>query len=262
MTRTQICCIVALVASAAPRLPAQAGKIVTGTDVLEQMHRKYDGKWFRTLTFTQKTTLAGRNGGAPTIQTWYESLQFDTPNGAFLRIDNGSIADGNGSLSTADSTWIVRAAKLSRADGSGNPFIPLIENVYLQPVERTAQQLAPLHIDLTRMTLGTWEGRPVYVVGVSAVTDSTSPQFWVDRDRLALVRMILNLRANSPPYDIQLGQLVETGGGWLATKVTMLQGGVARQTEEYSDWKTNVKLDRKLFDVTTWGTAIHWVKQP
>jgi hypothetical protein len=245
---------------AAPRLDAQSGKIVTGTDVLEQMRRKYNGNWFRTLTFTQKTTLAGRNGDPPTVQTWYETLSFTAPTGGVLRIDVGNLADGNGNLATADSTWVLSGGKVTRATGSGNPFIPLIENVYLQPVTTTVQQLAPLHIDLSHLTDGTWEGRPAWVVGVTAVTDSTSPQFWIDKQRLALVRMILNLAPSGPPYDIQLGNLVATGGGWLATKVTMLRGGVARQTEEYSAWKTKVNLDPKLFDATTWSTARHWVK--
>jgi hypothetical protein len=245
---------------AVPRLDAQSTTILTGSDVLEQMHGTYTGKWFSTLTFTQKTTLAGRGGGPPTIQTWYESLRFDPRRGAALRIDVGNPADGNGSLSTADSTWALGAGKVTRTTGSGNPFIPLIENVYLQPVAVVMQQLAPLHIDLSRLTTGTWDGRPAWVVGVTTVTDSISPQFWIDKQRLALVRMILNLAPNGSPYDIRLGKLVKTGGGWLATKVTMLRDGVARQTEEYSGWKTDVKLDPQLFDATTWSMARHWVK--
>ena len=58
--------------------------------------------------------------------------------------------------------------------------------------------------------------------------------------------------------DIHLDNFVATGGGWLATKVAMLSGGVPQQIEEYSGWKTNVKLDRKLFDPATWATATHW----
>jgi len=42
--------------------------------------------------------------------------------------------------------------------------------------------------------------------------------------------------------------------------VTMYSGGVAAQTEEYSGWKSRVKLDPGLFAPATWGTANHWVK--
>jgi hypothetical protein len=233
---------------------------ITATDVLTRMHDKYARSWYKTLTFTQKTTMAGRNGGAPTEQTWYESLQFAAPNGAWLRIDQGDLAAGNGRMYTADSSWGVRGGKAAAGDNNGNPFIPLIENVYLQPVAVTVQQLEPLHIDMSHVADVTWEGRPAWAVGATSPADTTSAQFWIDKDRLVVVRMMLLLVPNRPPYDIQLGNYVETGGGWLATKVTMLVNGTARQTEEYSGWKTNVKLDPKLFDVNAWLTATHWAK--
>jgi hypothetical protein len=257
----RIAAAIACVAIAAP-LSAQSGKPVTGAEVLERMRKKYDGKWFKSLTFSQKTTMAGRGDAAPTIQTWYETLQFHTPAGAWLRIDQGSPADGNGVLYTADSTWRVRGGTAGAAVRDGNPFLPLIENVYLQPVATTVEQLASLHIDMTRVADVTWEGRPAWAVGAAAPDDSTSAQFWIDKDRLIVVRMILALGANAAPYDIHLDNMVATGGGWLATKVTMLRSGVARQTEEYYDWKTNVALDPRLFDVGAWKTATHWVKQP
>lgn len=257
--RRQLFTLLACAALAAP-LVAQNGNAISGTDVLERMHRKYEGKWFRNLTFSQKTTMAGRGDAAPTVQTWYETLQFTAPAGAWLRIDQGSPADGNGVLYTADSSWRVRGGASGAGNANGNPFLPLIENVYLQPVATTVQQLEPLHIDLTHVADVTWEGRATWAVGATSATDTTSPQFWIDKDRLVVVRMMLVLAPGRPPYDIHLDQLAETGGGWLATKVTMLVGGTPRQTEEYYDWKTNVPLDPKLFDVTAWKTATHWAK--
>jgi hypothetical protein len=245
-----------LVAPGTPVLHAQAGRPTTGTEVLERMHDKYAKKWYPTLTFTQKTTLRGSDG-AMTEQTWYESLQWQ-PGGARLRIDVGNLADGNGSMSSADSTWMVRAGKLTRTDSTGNPFIPLIENVYLQPAAITLKQLEPLQFDMSRVVDVTWEGRSAWAVGATSASDTTSPQFWIDTDRLVLVRMLLRFAPTRPPFDIHLDNYVETGGGWLATKVSMFSGGVPRQTEEYSGWKTRVKLDSKLFDPATWTTAVHW----
>lgn len=264
MIAFRFCSILAALACTAPVVPvtAQGGKAATGADVLERMRKKYDGKWYKTLTFRQKTTVAGRNGGPPTEQTWYESLQFTPATGAWLRIDQGELSAGNGILYTSDSSWRVRAGKGGAGNADGNPFIPLIENVYLQPVATTVKQLEPLHIDMSKVVDVTWQGRSAWAVGATAPTDSMSPQFWIDKERLVVVRMLLALQANRPPYDIQLDGYVETGGGWLATKVVMYVGGTARQTEEYFDWKTNVKLDPKLFDVTTWSTAQHWVKVP
>src|ERR1700709_2885740 len=63
--------LLALFALAAP-LTAQAN----GSDVLKKMHDAYAGKWYSTLTFRQKTTMAGGAGAAPTEQTRYEALQY------------------------------------------------------------------------------------------------------------------------------------------------------------------------------------------
>ncbi len=250
--------LMATVTATAPRLAAQSSP---GSDILKRMHDKYANSWYKTLTFTQTTTIAGRVGAPPRIETWYESLQF-VPNGAWLRIDQGDLAAGNGTMYTADSSWSVRAGKPGAGNTNGNPFIPLIENVYLQPVAATIRQMEPLHIDMSRVTDVKWEGRAAWSVGATSASDTLSPQFWIDKERLVVVRMMLALVPNRPPYDIQLGEYVETGGGWLATKVVMLVGGVARQTEEYHDWKTKVSLDPKLFDVNAWSTARHWAKGP
>jgi len=251
----------ALACAGVTTLPAQGAKPATGMDVLARMHDRYARKWYPTLTFTQKTTRRGRDGNM-TEQTWYESLQFEPATGAWLRIDTGEPADGNGVLYTADSSWTIRAGKLSASDNNGNPFIPLIENVYLQPVAMTAKQLEPLKIDMNRVVDVSYDGRPAWAVGAMSATDTLSPQFWIDKERLVVVRAMLNFAAGRPPFDIHLDNYVETGGGWLATKVTMLAGGVPRQIEEYSGWKTNVALDRKLFDPATWSTARHWAGKP
>src|SRR3954470_18840947 len=54
----------------------------TGEAVLRAMHDRYAGKWYRTLTFTQKTTTTLQSG-TEVVQTWYEAAQFPGK----LRID-------------------------------------------------------------------------------------------------------------------------------------------------------------------------------
>ena len=249
--------LAATVTATASSLTAQASP---GAVVLQKMRDKYNGKWFKTLTFTQKTTRPGRGGGAPTVATWYEALWFTTPGGAKLRIDTGEPSAGNGVLYTSDSSWNVRNGVAAAPTGNGNAFIPLIENVYLQPVDETIRQLAGEHIDFNRVADVTWQGRSAWAVGALSPSDTASPQFWIDKERLVLVRMFVSFGANRPPLDVHLDSLVQTGGGWLATKVTMLNNGSPVQTEEYSDWKTATRLDPKLFDPLSWSTVKHWTK--
>ena len=60
----------ALLVFAASALSAQTPK--SGRDVLEAMRAAYSGKWYHTLTFTQKTTTKAADG-TPRVATWYES---------------------------------------------------------------------------------------------------------------------------------------------------------------------------------------------
>ena len=243
----------------AARLTSQASKAPrTGADVLEAMRAAYAGKWYHTLTFTQKTTVHRPDGVQE--QTWYETL-VHTPAGTKLRIDVGDLAAGNGMIFTPDSTFPVRGGKPVAPRGSGNEFLPLIEGVYVQPVAKTVKELAQMKVDLNRVTTGTWEGKPVWIVGAASAADSTSPQFWVDTDRKLLVRMMIRPNEAQPPLDVHLGGYVRVGkGAWLATKIMMSQNGKPLQGEEYSDWKVDVPVDPALFDVAQWTTAPHWAK--
>ena len=241
------------------RLTAQNGTPKSGAEVLERMRTAYSGRWYQTLTFVQKTTIR-RQDGTDTVQTWYESLRHSAQLGTRLRIDFGNPADGNGVLYTADSSYRLRGGKLASSSGNGNEFLPLIEGVYVQPVERTVRELEPTKVDMARVTTGMWENRSVWIVGATSAADTTSPQFWVDAASNVVVRMILSPVATRPPMDVRLDQYEKAGSGVLATRIEMFIGGARAQAEEYSDWKVDQPLDPALFDAATWSSARHWVK--
>ena len=232
----------------------------TGQDVLQRMHDAYAGKWYKTLTFVQKTTIRRRDG-KDTVITWHESLRFTEARGTQLRIDMGDLSAGNGVLYTADSSWVVRGGKLTAARPNGNEFLPLIEGVYMQPVARTVRELDSAKIDMKSVSRGNWQGRPAWIVGASSPSDSAATQFWVDVERNVVVRMLLSPGGNGPMLDIHLDGYVSLEGGWLATKIVMTEGGQPRQSEEYSDWKANIPLRDDLFSVEKWSEARHWAKK-
>src|ERR1044071_8597387 len=92
---SRVTAIVAALVTTAPCLTAQKSTTPkTGADVLEAMRSAYAGKWYHTLTFTQKTTRL-RPDGTVQEQTWYETLSH-TAAGTKLRIDMGDLAAGNG----------------------------------------------------------------------------------------------------------------------------------------------------------------------
>ena len=226
-----------------------------GLALLNQMREAYLGKWFKTVTFTQLTTQYRPNGVTDT-STWYEALQ--TP--ARLRIDFGDPAKGNGVIYTADSLYVVREAKVTRSAANGNPFLPFVAGVYAQPIDTTLRQIAPYRFDLAKLRADMWQQRPVWVVGSTEVADTTSPQFWVDRERLVVVRMIAAFNPGAPAdvADVWLMDYRPVSGGWLAVKVDIKHGGQVIQKEEYSDWKGNVDLPADFFVAEKWTAVPHW----
>jgi hypothetical protein len=237
------------------------GQASPGRAVLEKMHAAYAGKWYRTLTFVQKTTIF-RPGAPERVQTWMESLRYTPKYGVQLRIDRGDLAEGNGTLNTADSMWVFRGGQLMQTRGEGNEFLPWIEGVYVQPLEQTERQVRAMGLDMNKVRKGTWRGRPVTVLGASAATDTTHSQAWIDDERQVIVRMIVHADTAQPLMDVTLDDYVRAGGGWLETKVDIFIDGVLRQREEYSDFKVDVPLPESLFDPTQWSTGPHWGKKP
>src|SRR5579862_589948 len=89
--------------------------VPTSTEIVQQMHDKYAGKWFKTLTFVQQTTRKTK-AGTDTVQTWYESASLP----GRLRIDVGKPSAGNGVLYTHDSTYQMEKGSLKQAVAGGN----------------------------------------------------------------------------------------------------------------------------------------------
>jgi hypothetical protein len=227
--------------------------LTPGAVIVRAMHDRYAGRWYRTLTFVQATTRWDSVGRA-TVTTWYESALIPSR----LRIDFGSPKDGNGVLFTADSTYSIKNGQVVRMDSGGNGLTTLLLDVYANPVAQTVASLRASEYDLATIHRETWEGRPVYVVGAAA-GDLTTPQFWVDVERLVEVRQIGPVRRGSPrTLDAQFSNYVRAGGGWIAVKAYFLIDGKPRQLEEYSDVRADVPLDAALFDPRQWMTAPHW----
>ena len=58
-----------------------------GAAVLERMRAAYDGQWYHTLTFVQKTSIPRADDNE--VSTWYESIRHTPATGVQLRIDVG-----------------------------------------------------------------------------------------------------------------------------------------------------------------------------
>jgi hypothetical protein len=219
----------------------------SGTDIVQEMHDRYAGKWFKTLTFVQTTTRPVN--GKDSVATWYESLLLP----GRLRIDIGKPSAGNGVLYTHDSTYRMAGGALKSASAGGNPLIPTLFDVYDVPVDQTLSDLRDLKVDVSKVSESTWDNRPVYVLG----TDG-APRLWIDRDRLIVLRQIFAIR-DTVFVDAQFTNYRPIGHSWIAPECTFYVNGKLLQREQYNEIKADVHLSPALFDPAQWATAPHWV---
>jgi hypothetical protein len=240
----------------------------SGREVLERMHARYAGRWFRTLTFEQRTTLL-RPDGSEAVETWHEAARAPDR----LRIDRGDPALGHGVLATPDSTYVVRDGRVVQAVAHGNELIPFVMGVYTQPVDSTLADLAPVGVAMARVRADRWQDREAWVVGAASAADTTSPQFWIDAERLVLVRLLVPAGPPAPPpaagatppparpmQDIRFDAYVPLGGAWLASRVTMYVGARRVLHEEYARCTADPALPAATFDATRWREAPHWTQ--
>ena len=245
------------VGSGTPNGGLRADRITSADQLLAAMHDAYAGRWYRNLTFVQKTTYYRPDGTPSRVETWYEA-------GALpgrLRIDLGDIAKGNGVLFRNDSTYQVQGGRVTQKVAGSNVLMTLGFDVYAQPVARTMEQLRAEKINLGVLHRDSLAGRPVFVVGAGP-NDTTTNQFWVDADRLLFIRLIQTDAQRRRTQDIRFENYVRHGDGWVAERVRFFAGGRVVLLEEYSDVRTNVELDPNLFVPERWTIAQHWYAAP
>jgi hypothetical protein len=218
----------------------------SGTELVQQMHDRYAGKWYTALTFVQTTTFAdGRT------ETWYEAMTVP----GRLRIDIAPVAEKNVILFSGDSIYQWQKGEARPGRAFVHPLMVLGFDVYGQPVERTLAQLRSIGYDLTKIHADSWQGRPVWVVGADS-GDVTTKQFWIDQERLVFVRSLeLVGRDAKVVSEIQFNQYRPLGQGWIAPEVQMLRDGKLQMKEEYDQVRTDLRIPAELWDATKFPVA-------
>lgn len=243
--------------SPSPAGAPRAGRTdpTNGTDVVRAMHDRYASHWYRTLTFSQTTTITLPDGKLS--QQWLEAGKFP----GRLRIDTDTAKRG-GVIYSGDSVYRFASGKLQDARADMNDLLILGFDVYAQSVDRTVAILRSRGIDLSKISRGVFDGRPVFIVGATA-GDSTVKQFWVDADRLLFVRLLETVSTNSGArrLDYRFLNYVPHGDAWVAEEVVGLRDGKPSLHEVYANVRVNVPLDDATFDPAQYATFTPWYRK-
>jgi hypothetical protein len=234
-----------LVIGAAPR---------TGADLIRQMHARYAGKWYRTVTFVQTTKYPDRPA-----ETWFEAGSIPGK----LRIDVAPPDSMRAIMFVGDSVIVFKGGKRVAGHQDRNLLMTLGFDVYGQSPDTTIAQLEAAGIDLSRVREDRWNGAKVWVVGAEP-GDTTSSQFWIEQERLLFVRLIEARRNPKEPQapadllDVTFEKYRRLNKGWVAPEVVVKLNGKEVQREIYDDVRADVKLQANLYDTETYHPA-EWI---
>ncbi|MBO6523848.1 MAG: hypothetical protein JJ971_08490 [Balneolaceae bacterium] len=227
-----------------------ARQVENGYDVLKAMHEEYAEKWYKHLTFTQKTTFYAQDGTIARTQDWYEALSM--PGKLAIRFDSKD--SNNGILFNNGIQYGYANGQLIQEAERVHELLVLGFDVYHQSPDITATQLTNQGFNLDEMYEDEWQGRPVYVIGVSEA-DTTSPQFWVDKERLYFVRNFTLGRQNTI-QEVQFNKYERLGQGWIAPEVIFKANGFMGLYEEYTQIVIQDTLNTEIFNPVVFPEVI------
>ncbi len=227
---------VVLITALAAVAEAQAPR--DGRELLALMRAR--ARIYQSLTFVQTT----RRPGQPDA-TWYESCQLP----GRLRIDIAPLDSQSVIIFKSDSVMRSRLGQSVRRGPYFHSLLYLLGDVFVVPAESSAAKLAASGFELSKLREDRWDGRSVWVAGAAA-GDSTSPQFWVDKERLYVVRLVD--RAQGPQggvLDVRITAHEQVDGVWVEKEMYFLVDGREVQREIYNSIRVNTPLEAGTFDI-------------
>jgi len=228
---------------------ASTARVTSAPDLLKAMHDRYDGKYVRTMSFLQNNTSYTTTGQERKSQ-WYEHIEIPGK----LRIAFLPAAQKSGLVQVDDRVATFDNGIRVDFRPSINPLLLLTADVYVAPMATVMRGLDSLHVDTEIIRSDTWQGEPVYVIGAKA-GDTTSNQFWVDKDNLRLVRFIQRATAGQRTIvsDTRVQNYKEIEGFDIPTEFLVIRNGRPFWREEYADVRINDEFPEGTFDLARWN---------
>lgn len=225
-----------------------AGKIATASALINAMHGRYDGKYFKTMTFLQNNTAYTTTGGENKSQ-WFVHVQAPGK----LRIAFLPVTRKSGLVQVGERVASFDNGIRIDFRRSVNPLLLLGVDAYAGPASAVMRGLDSLGVDTEIIRTDEWDGRPVYVIGAKE-GDSTSNQVWIDSEHLRLARFIQRAGrgARTIISDIRVRNYREIDGYHVPTEFLTLRNGRPAWREQRTDIRINQELPPGVFDQALW----------
>ncbi len=213
-----------------------------GNEVISAMYRAYNGgkKWYKHFTFSQETHFY-KEGKEEKMEVWHEAGLF--PGKLLIKFNTKDSKDGV--LFTDHKVTSFANGKEPVTRLMIHELLVAAFDVYFLEPKQTAHIFDSLGYDLKKVREDVFDGRKVYVIGAEK-NDSSSKQFWIDKERLYLHRIIYSGR--NSVTDCVFGGYKKINNYWVAKLITFKTDGKITTVEKYFDIKFPKALRSDLFD--------------
>jgi hypothetical protein len=234
--------------SCSKKISPGASKPENGQQVIEAMYNRWEDKWYPNFAFDQRAIFYN-DGKVSREEVWQEI--YSHPANLHIRFDG--FETGNGIVYHQDTVYSFKEGRIQTKRYSIHPLVLLSFDVYFYKPATTISKLQELNFDLSQVSETRWQGRDAYVVGTSNPSDSTSNQFWVDKEMLYVLRVITNNKGGVSDVEMNRYQLVE--GNWVATEIIFKNNGKLVLREEYYNMSFPKEVNQNWFDPNQFSTT-------
>lgn len=215
-------------------------KFSSGKEVVNAMHEKYAGKWYKNFTFSQGVEQF-KNDSLITKEVWHKA--YKAPSKLIIKFKN--YGSGAGYLFSGDSLHIFAHHNLAASREHVNFLMTLGFGVYNQPVEKTFESLGKVNFDLEKVMETSIDGNSAYVVGVTNLGEKKN-HFYIDAEKLIFLKAV-TFNGNNR-REVLYQDYKEEDGNIVAAKVKFFTNGILEMTENHYNMEFPETLPDSIFN--------------
>ena len=229
-----------------PSSPARARSLPrNGLEVIGAMRRAHPAGVLRSVSFT--ATIREPREDTTRVRTATAVVGFPGK----YRLEYWS--SKSGMVRDRERLAVFEAGKRVASSSRVDVAHLLAYDVFAMRTDSTIQWLDVARVRMGRMRRDQWEGRDVLVIGGSSEADTTSTQFWVDEDRLRVLRVIQpDPRRARDRLDIRFREFDQVMDVPIPTRIDVYRNGRLSQQHTITDLTANPSLPSRAFDLQRW----------